>query len=144
MTAKAKAKKPGKIGRPRTRKPDLPTSTKSSPASLEGISAGRVLSTLEEAEAAVARLKLVAAAAERDGSHRERSAAYAALNASLKALAKARGEDQISDARIFKSQNWQRIADAIAEVLAKWPDAAEAVARRLRELGPTPIERSAP
>jgi hypothetical protein len=94
-------------------------------------------STLALAEANVARLTSIAEAATLDAacSHRDRASASAALNAAIKALSRARGEEAITEARILKSPAWADIRDTIVEVTKNCLPCTEALAREFERQG---------
>lgn len=97
-------------------------------SSLEPVPVG---STVAELEANVAALKAAALATNQDrfASARDRTTAAAALTAALKALSRARGDEEISEARIVKSEAFGRVRAAIVEASKGCPSCLERLAR---------------
>lgn len=85
-------------------------------------------STIVEAEANLAAAKAARdrALADPNASHRDRSSAAAAVDRAIRSLSDARGEADISEARIANSPAWARLSKAVVEALKPVPGALQA------------------
>lgn len=89
-----------------------------------------------ETEAAIRlhRAEIARLEADRKASPRQRQFAAAALNTSLRLLAKLDGAGDITVSQILRSAAWKRVQTVLLEVARQFPGCCEATGKALREL----------